>query len=70
MNAHFTDALADGSVVAKIAFHNSVDANDDACLGLLVTQPSKPAKKNTALNYLVVHRDNCLLFETYCQEAF
>ena len=42
MNAHLANALANRTVVTKIAFLNAVDTHGDTCLGSPVTQSFQP----------------------------
>ena len=58
MNAHLADTLANGLVVAKVAFFSTFNASGDSCLSALITQVFKPAKEGTAPDYLIIHAAN------------
>ena len=52
IDPEFADPSTDCSVVAKITFLDTVDANDDPRLGALVTQSAQPTKKVPLLTTL------------------
>ena len=66
-HAHFADALTHGFVVTKVALLNAVNANGDSRLGAPVAQSLQPAKKDTALDHLIVHEIICIQLATLCQ---